>query len=160
MSRPSDPRRVAGRQRRHPSNAARQAAYRKRVLQRQRALAAAAGGRFHDAVDRIDALADKRVAQATADRDRLRAERDRLEREARAARRAIQAVTARAEAAERRVARLAARLELVRSGGDGTPRGRSTNSAKVGTRGREEHHAAPGNRAQRRAQQKRRGRTR
>ena len=163
MSSVFEPRSVPGRRRRHPSNAARQAAYRKRVAAREAALSAAAGGKFSDAIARINALADERVAQAAADRDRLKAERDHFEREARTARGALRAATVRAEAAERRVARLELRLEESDLGGRGTSRLRAGTSSRAHRREPPLSNAAdrdPRNRAQRRARKKHKGRRR
>ena len=159
----SEHRSVSGRRRRHPSNAARQAAYRKRVAARQGALSAAAGGKFNLALARINALADERVAQAAADRDRLKAERDQFEREARTARRALRATTTRADAAERRVARLELRLQKIHARGlpGASPRtGTSNRSLRRASQGSRVGGRDPRNRAQRRARKKQKGRRR
>jgi hypothetical protein len=154
---------VSGRQRLHPSNAARQAAYRRRVAARRAALADAAGGRFYDAVERLNALSAERLSLAAADRDRLKAERDQFERDARAARRLLRQATARAEEAERRVARLELRIENIQPSAlaVSSPRvGRSSSPLRQVLRDSGATGEGGSNRAQRRARDKRKGRRR
>lgn len=72
---------LTGRRRRtYPSNAARQAAYRRRVAARDAAFKAAVDGTFATAVDQIEALAARRVAEARAERDEHRRRREQAER--------------------------------------------------------------------------------